>query len=130
MLGRHHMKSDETTTINVNLNIIGLVDPRIGQVLEMLGRIIANQVAEGTLMSQMDDEIVDLQTKVAANGSVIDSAVIALNGIGAMIQTAVDAALAAGATPAQLQAVTDVSNAVQAKSTELAAAIPQGTPSA
>jgi len=49
-----------------------------------------------------------LADQVTATKGVIDSAVTLINGIGARVAAAVAAALAQGATPAQLQALTDM----------------------
>lgn len=81
-------------------------------------------------MSQMDDEITQLTADVAAERTVVDSAVKALTGIPALVQKAVDDALAAGATPAQLQSLTDLHAAVTQQATDLANAIPANTPAA
>ena len=78
-------------------------------------------------MSQLDDAIAKAASDASANSSVIDSAVIVLNGIQAQIDAAVAAALAAGATPAELASVTAVSDALEANTAKLAAAIPANT---
>src|SRR6266550_5129822 len=59
-------------------------------------------------MSQMDDEITQIKQDVAAERTAVDSATALIGGIAAQIRSAVDAALAAGATPAQLQDFTDL----------------------
>lgn len=74
-------------------------------------------------MAQLDDDITQLAAAVAAEKTVVDSAVVLINGIAAKIAAAVAAALAAGATPAQLQAITDVQTAVNAQQADLAAAV-------
>lgn len=81
-------------------------------------------------MSDMDDRLAQLTTDTAALSGVVDSAVKALNGVQQMVADAVAQALAAGATPAELQAISDVDTALKAKSAALAAAIPAGTPAA
>ncbi len=80
-------------------------------------------------MSQLEDEVQQLQQDVAAENTVIDSAVVLINGFAGKLQAAIDAAIAAGATPQQLQNLTDLHNTVTAKSAELAAAV-AATPSA
>lgn len=74
-------------------------------------------------MAQIDDDLTTLSAQVARVSTVVDSAVTAIAGIQAMINNAVQEALAAGATPAELQAITDASAAIGAKADELAAAI-------
>ncbi len=65
----------------------------------------------------------DLQSQVNDTIGVQASAVTALNGIAARIQTAVDGALANGATAAQLAPVTDEIAALKASSDALASAV-------
>lgn len=65
----------------------------------------------------------DLKAQVDATVGVEASAVAALNGVAARIQAAVDAALANGATAAQLQPVQDEVNALKASSDALATAV-------
>lgn len=96
----------------------------------MLGRILENQRTEKTIMSDMDDRLAKATADAAATRTVVDSAIVALNGIGAAVKQAVDDALAAGATPAQLQSLTDLDTAITSQGTDLAAAIPVNTPAA
>lgn len=79
-------------------------------------------------MSQLDDKIQALTTAVTSENTVIESAVTLLNGIVQRIADAVAAALAAGATPEQLQALTDLNASVTTETTSLAAAVAAGTP--
>ena len=81
-------------------------------------------------MSALDDKIASLTQEVSNNTSVVKSAEALIQAIPGMIQTAVDAAQAAGATPAQLQAFTDLQTTLAANDTSLAAAVVAGTPSA
>ena len=81
-------------------------------------------------MAALDDQIAVLTADVTAEDTVIDSAVTLLNGIPALIKDAVDKALAAGATPAQLQSLTDLGTTMTAKSQALAAAVTANTPAA
>ena len=70
----------------------------------------------------------DLTAAVTAENTVIDSAVVLLNGIPALIQTAIDAAMAAGATPAMLAQITALASDITAKTTVLATAVTANTP--
>jgi hypothetical protein len=79
-------------------------------------------------LAQIDDEIATLQADVTAEGTTIDSAVTLISGISAQISAAVAAATAAGATPAQLQAMTDLDTAVKAKTQALASAVTAAAP--
>lgn len=81
-------------------------------------------------MAQLDDEITGLIQVVATDTTVVTSAVTAFNGIPALIANAVQQALAEGATPAQLQAITDVQTSIANNSTALAAAVAAATPAA
>lgn len=99
--------------------------PQLDPTLETLVRKIDHMSAT---VSTLDADIAALQAAVAAEAAVEASAVVLLNGIPAMITDAVAAALAAGATPAQLQALTDLATAVSANSAPLAAAVAANTP--
>jgi len=79
-------------------------------------------------MSQLDDDIAALTTAVSDENTVIDSAIALINGIQAQIQAAVQAALAQGATPEELQAITDAVNSIGAKKQALADAVAANTP--
>lgn len=81
-------------------------------------------------MAQLDDQIAALTAKVTQNTSVITSAITVINGIQAQVQAAVTAALAAGATPAELQALTDLATSLDSNDTALANAIAANTPAA
>ena len=102
--------------------------PKITAISKNVTQILALLNKGATLMTAMDDKLTELTADVAAEGNVINSAVAALNGIQQMITDAVNAALAAGATPEQLQSVSDLAAAVTAQSAALAAAIPATPP--
>lgn len=80
--------------------------------------------------SALDQAIQTLTTEVASNTDASGSAVAAINGIPAMIKTAVDTALAAGATPAQLQAITDLGNIIATNAVSLGSAVIANTTAA
>lgn len=84
----------------------------------------------GEKMSVTDDKITQLQSDVTAEDTVIDSAVALINGFAAQLAAAVAAAQAAGATPAQLQSLTDLSTTIEAKTTALSQAVVANTPAA
>jgi hypothetical protein len=73
-------------------------------------------------MSQLDDQVTALTAAVAAEGTQVDSMVVAINGFQQLLTDAVAAASAAGATPAQLQSILDAQMAIQAQTTKLATA--------
>jgi hypothetical protein len=103
------------------------LDPAFAQILN---RFLTNQQEIKTLMSVLDDKITALQADVAAETSVNQSAITLIQGIPQMIADAVAAAQAQGATPAQLQAFTDLQTALEANTSSLSAAVTAGTPAA
>lgn len=74
-------------------------------------------------MSQMDDELTQLTSDVTAMRGAVDSATALISGFQAAMAKAVADALAAGATPAQLQSLTDLDTSLNAEKTDLAAAV-------
>lgn len=81
-------------------------------------------------MSVLDDNIAELRTEVANNTTIAKSAVALLKGIPALIDAAVQKALAAGATEEELAALKDLSTSLKQNDTDLAAAIAENTPQA
>lgn len=96
--------------------------------VDALTRAVNALIPKVTVMSgtvtALDTKLADLTAKVQANTSTTESAVMALTAIPQMIQEAVDKAMAAGATAEELQAVTDLSDAITKNTSTLAAAIP------
>jgi len=78
----------------------------------------------------MAADLTPLINEITNATTVEDSAVAFINGVPGLVQAAVDAALANGATAAQLQPVTDLGAQLQAKSDALQAAIVANTPAA
>ena len=70
----------------------------------------------------------DLVASVAAEDTVIDSAIALINGIAQRLADGIAAALAGGATAAQLQALNDLKTDVDGKSAALSAAVVANTP--
>lgn len=70
----------------------------------------------------------ELTTQVTASTDVEASAVLLINGFAARQQAAIDAALANGATQAELQPVQAEVDALKAASDSLAAAVTANTP--
>jgi len=83
-----------------------------------------------TKMSALDDKITQLQADVTAETTVEQSAIALIQGIPKLITDAVTAALAQGATSAQLQSLTDLATTIEANSASLGAAVTAGTPTA
>lgn len=82
------------------------------------------------MSATLQDAITALQAEVAAENSVIDSAVLLINGFAGQLAAAIAAATAAGATTAQLQSLTDLGTSITSKQSELAAAVAANTPPA
>ncbi len=74
--------------------------------------------------------LADLDAAVTKATTVEASAAVLIRGIGSRIQAAVDAALANGATAAELAPVQAEADALKASSDDLAAAVSENTPSA
>jgi hypothetical protein len=69
-----------------------------------------------------------LLAQVAASDTVFDSAVTFINGVPALISAAVAAAVAGGATPAQVAPLTALAADVKSKSDAISAALVANTP--
>jgi uncharacterized coiled-coil protein SlyX len=78
-------------------------------------------------MSKLDDQISALTAQVQANTDVENSALVLIQGFSARLDAAVAAAQAAGATPTQLQALTDLGTAIKTSDDSLAAAVAANT---
>jgi hypothetical protein len=81
-------------------------------------------------MSVLDEKIAALQAAVAQETTVEQSAATLIQGIPGMIADAAAKAQAAGATPAQLQALADLGVSIGASSGQLASAVQANTPAA
>jgi ABC-type transporter Mla MlaB component len=81
-------------------------------------------------MSALDDAIAQLQADVANLTTVDQSAMALITGFATQLAAAVAAAAAAGASPAQLQSLTDLHTAIVAQDDALAGAVASGTPAA
>lgn len=78
-------------------------------------------------MSLLDDAITDLKAKVAAETTIVASAVTLLNGIQARIEAAVAAALEKGASPEQLADLTSLSATLSTETAALSDAVAANT---
>lgn len=92
-----------------------------------LDLVIASQKRIEAKMADIASILTDLQTKVAAEITVDNSAITLINGIPALIAAAV---ANAGLTPTQAQAFTDLGNQIAASSGSLGAAVTANTPTA
>ncbi len=73
------------------------------------------------LLANVTDDVTKATT-------VVKSATVLINGIQARIDAAVEAAITNGATAAELQPVSDLSDALEAETNALAAAVQANTP--
>ncbi len=106
-------------------------------VTQLLGTVARLDAAIQTLirqekkaMSVLDDKITALTSSVENETSVDQSAVKLILGIPDLIGQAVAQALAAGATAAQLQSLTDLQSKIANNSSTLSAAVTANTPAA
>jgi hypothetical protein len=109
----------------ININIVSKQDPAI---LTLLSTIQQGIEEIKIKMSVLDDKIATLTQDVTDENTIIDSAITLISGIPKLISDAVAVAIAAGATPAQLQGLTDLATSIEAKKTSLAAAISANVP--
>ena len=77
-----------------------------------------------------DNELGQLRADIAAQSTVIASATAAFTGLAAQFAAAEASARAAGATDAQIAAVSSVRQGLETNTAALAAAIPANTPAA
>jgi predicted nucleic acid-binding Zn-ribbon protein len=97
------------------------------------GAIDKNQIrrlSREQSMATAQEQIATLTTQVTTATTVEKSAQTLIEGIQARIDAVVAAAIANGATAEQLQPVSDLSTAMDAESTALAAAVRANTPAA
>lgn len=80
-------------------------------------------------MSATDDAIAKLIADVSAENTEIGSLETLAAGLKASLDAAIAAAATAGASPAQLQSLTDLAATLEAKTTEIHAAVLTNTPS-
>ncbi len=81
-----------------------------------------------TMSAELDAKIAALQASVTNDTAVEQSAITLLAGLKTQLDAAIAAAAAAGATPAELQSLTDLSASIDSNATALAAAVAANTP--
>ncbi len=79
------------------------------------------------MASALSDKIDKLKADVAAETTVTQSVVTALAAVPQLIADAVSKALEAGATPEQLQSLTDLATGIEANTASLASAVTANT---
>jgi|HubBroStandDraft_3_1064219.scaffolds.fasta_scaffold30695_7 hypothetical protein len=104
------------------------LNEEIREIKKLVKKLLVLTQGEILEMAALDDAITALQAEVSNDTNVISAADTLINGISAQITAAVNAALAAGATPAQLAALTAVTTTLAANDTSLAAAVAANTP--
>jgi len=102
----------------------------VGEINQKLEKLLQFAQQEMDEMTQLDDNIVALQQTVAADTTVVQSAVSLINGIAQQIADAVAAAMAAGATADELKSLTDLGTSIQGNTQQLADAVQANTPAA
>jgi len=107
-----------------------IIDLKLQKIQVTLDKILGELRRMSTSVNALDNEITALQQAVANETTVDQSAIALLNGIPALIQNAVNAALAAGATQAELAALTALQTTISNNATGLAAAVTANTPAA
>jgi ABC-type uncharacterized transport system permease subunit len=104
--------------------------PHHAAILAKLDTILSNQERLLTMGTTISTDLTALQAAVANDATIEASAITLLNGLSAQLATALAAAQAAGATPAQVQGFADLVTALGTNSTALAAAVTANTPAA
>lgn len=83
-----------------------------------------------TMSAELDAKIAALQASVAHDTEVEASAITLLSGLKTQLDAAIAAAVAAGATSAELQALTDLSTTIDSNASALSDAVAANTPAA
>lgn len=90
--------------------------------------VLQGQVTKGFLkMTQLDTEIAALQASVTSLTTTVSSATALIGGFSNQLAAAIAAAQAAGATPAELQQLTDLQTSIDSNTAKLAAAVAANT---
>ncbi len=95
---------------------------------EVLRRLTSLETTTKDNMAKLDDALSTLLTAVQNDTTVEQSVLAYVQGVPALIQAAVADALAAGATPAQLQQITDAATTLTNNGAAIVAAIKANTP--
>lgn len=82
------------------------------------------------MSASFDNELMQLRSDIAAQGTVIASATAAIQGLATQLATAETAAKSAGATDEQIASLTALRQGLEANTATLAAAVPANTPAA
>jgi hypothetical protein len=121
---RHHH------TVDVHIHIHNDPDPRLDQILAAVTTIKKQETRIMSDVSNLQGELDALTAQVTNSGTVVDSAIVLINGISAQIAAAVAAAQAAGASPEVIAAFAGLGTALDTKATDLSNAMVANTPAA
>lgn len=110
---------------------IHVIDERTAAALDQITSLLQTLIKDSHVMANaLDTELATLQASLATLTSAVAANNAILTGIPAQIAAAVAAATAAGATPDELQAVTDLNTALQAQISSLTSADTAAAPGA
>lgn len=122
-------------TVHVNHHHTISLDQCVSDLLERLVCNMEKLVAAipaierfNQMANALDDAITQLTTDVSGLTDTVNSAETMISGLAQQLADAIAAAQAAGATAAQLQALTDLHSAIDANTTGLAAAVAANSP--
>lgn len=109
----------------ININLPASSDRELAGLLKQILDQLQEQKQMATALQQ---DIDALTADVAAQKSVITSAITLLNGIGGIVADAVSKAEAAGASPEVMQTLTDLHSNITGNTAALASAVTANTP--
>lgn len=111
----------DDVTLNINLDVKISDSPG-------LEKLLTDFIRKWEIrMAALDDQIASLQAEVARNTTVEKSALALIQGFAQKLADAIAAATAAGATSAQLDALTALKTTITSNDDELAAAVQANT---
>lgn len=124
-----HGMFEEFKSIDVHVHV------HMPEVVDVIHELIVavNRGTQATFsmekkMAQIDDDVADLVAAVQQETTVDQSIITVVNGIPDIVQTAVNAALQAGAQPQTLTALRDAITAIKANAQQISNAVTANTP--
>lgn len=115
--------SDFNVHVHVHVDLDGPVGDAVTLLMDLMRRGIEQLEQQGCKMSEIDDKVTALQDSASRIESAEDSVKAFVSGLPAVIQAAIDAAGAKGATPEQLQAFTDLNARLSKDADDIVAAL-------
>ena len=119
-----------TITVEGMAELLTIAQLNLSTSQQILSALAALRAEEEKEMAALDTAIAALQTEVTNNTNVVAAADALINGIAAHVQAAVTAALAAGATPAELTALSTLQATLAANDSSLSQAVAANTAAA